>query len=250
MNGVQTVQGAQSIYRTAEILELLLASPTGMTARDVAAAARLPLSTTHRILTVLCEKRLLRQEVHTRNYVAGQVWMADVLWARQLKMYNNFAEIPFLLVKEFGHTAYLHCRLGYAYQCLVRAEGEGAVQIFSSYQGEIRHLGDGAGSFGMLAFIEKVERDLIVKTNLPLFRERLLRSVEELHEVLELAASRGYVSTGGFRVAGTSAVAVPIRYKNEVVGAISVSGVHDKRWEAQHDSLLERLRERIDARLA
>lgn len=244
----QTVQGAQSIYRTADILELLLASPSGMTARDVAAQTRLPLSTTHRILTVLCEKRLLRQESHSRNYVAGHVWIDDMLWARQLKLYNTFGEIPFLLVKEFGHTAYLHCRLGYAYQCLVRAEGEGSVQVFSSYQGEIRHLGDGAGSFGILAFIGKAERDAILKHNLPLFRERLLRGVDELQAVLEQSATQGYVSAGGFRVAETCALALPICYRNEVLGAISISGLQDERWEKRHDAMLESLRDKIRTR--
>lgn len=46
------VQGAQSIYRTVDILDVLLGSHGGMTAKEVIEVAGLPASTTHRILTV------------------------------------------------------------------------------------------------------------------------------------------------------------------------------------------------------
>ena len=55
------VQGAQSIYRTVDILDVLLGSHGGMTAKEVIEVAGLPASTTHRILTVLCERGLVRQ---------------------------------------------------------------------------------------------------------------------------------------------------------------------------------------------
>ena len=56
------VQGAQSIYRTVDILDVLLGSHGGMTAKEVIEVAGLPASTTHRILTVLCERGLVRQD--------------------------------------------------------------------------------------------------------------------------------------------------------------------------------------------
>lgn len=248
MREEQAVRGAQSVYRTAEILELLLTSPMGLTARDVALQTQLPLSTTHRILMVLCEKKLIRQESNTHNYVAGHMWISEILWGRQLFLHNLCAELPFYLVKEFGYTAYLHCRIGYSYQCLVRAEGEGSVQVFSSYQGEVRYLGDGAGSFGILAFLDKRERNAILKTNLPLFRKNLLRDETDLYIALDDAAVSGYAFGKDFRVAGTSALAMPLRHKSEVIGSLSISGMYDDEWLHQQDAMIASMKAKIAER--
>ena len=105
------VQGAQSIYRTVDILDVLLGSHGGMTAKEVIEVAGLPASTTHRILTVLCERGLVRQDRQTRRYFPGNVWMADCLWELPRMLYNRYYDLLPRLVQEFGYTGYLLCRM-------------------------------------------------------------------------------------------------------------------------------------------
>ena len=242
------IKGAQSIYRTVELIELLLKSRDGMSARELAAQADVPFSTTHRILAVLSEKGLVCQDPDSRLYTPGHSWSSNFLWERQHILYNRYGDLPSVIVNEFGYTGYLYSRIGYSYQGVTRAEGFGAVQILSSYQGEIRYLGDGAGSFGILAFLDREEREAILKVNLPLFRKRLLRSEAELRETLDISSRNGYVFGFDFRVAGTAAVAVPIFYQNEVVGALSVSGMHDDVWKQHQNEIVKRMRDRIAER--
>lgn len=126
------VQGAQSIYRTVDILDVLLGSHGGMTAKEVIEVAGLPASTTHRILTVLCERGLVRQDRQTRRYFPGNVWMADCLWELPRMLYNRYYDLLPRLVQEFGYTGYLLCRMGYECLCLARVESSFCVQVFTS----------------------------------------------------------------------------------------------------------------------
>ena len=179
------VQGAQSIYRTVDILDVLLGSHGGMTAKEVVEVAGLPASTTHRILTVLCERGLVRQDRQTRKYFPGNVWMADCLWALPRMLHNRYYDLVPRLVEEFGYTGYLLCRMGYECLCLARTESTCSVQVFTTRPGESRLLGDGAGTFGILAFLEEEERNQILRANLPLFRQSLLRDAADIAAVLE-----------------------------------------------------------------
>lgn len=242
------IKGAQSIYRTVDLIKLLLKSRDGLSARELSERTDVPFSTTHRILTVLCEKGLVQQNPSSRLYTLGYTWISDPLMERHHILYNLYGDIPSIIVREFGYTGYLYGRIGYSYRCITRAEGFGAVQILSSYQGEIRYLGDGAGSFGILAFLDEAEKNAILEANLPLFRDRLLRSEAEMREVLNSSARNGYVFGNDFRVSGTAAVAVPIWYQNEVIGAVSVSGMYDEVWKKNQDFMVSRMQERVTER--
>ena len=242
------VQGAQSIYRTVDILDVLLGSHGGMTAKEVVEVAGLPASTTHRILTVLCERGLVRQDRQTRKYFPGNVWMADCLWALPRMLHNRYYDLVPRLVEEFGSTGYLLCRMGYECLCLARTESTCSVQVFTTRPGESRLLGDGAGTFGILAFLEEEERNQILRANLPLFRQSLLRDAADIAAVLEQARELGYSRGNDFRVVGTASVAVPIRSGNAVVGAISLTGIHDDAWKTAEGRIAERIKELIAQR--
>ena len=242
------IQGAQSIYRSTAILETLLRSTNGKAARDIAQSLDLPLSTTHRILAVFCERGLVVQDSNTHLFGPGPLLSSDPFWEYKQKLYSRYADLPQLIVNEFGYTGYLYCRMGYSYQCLSRAEGIGAVQVFSSYQGEVRYLGDGAGSFGILAFLDPEERKNILTANIPFFRDRLLRSEQELIDTIEAAAKNGFGSGRDFRVPGTGALSVPIYHRGLVTGALSVSGMYDEHWRARQADIIARMKTYIQVR--
>ena len=242
------VQGAQSIYRTVDILDVLLGSHGGMTAKEVIEVAGLPASTTHRILTVLCERGLVRQDRQTRRYFPGNVWMADCLWELPRMLYNRYYDLLPRLVQEFGYTGYLLCRMGYECLCLARVESSFCVQVFTSRPGESRLLGDGAGTFGILAFLEKEERDQILRTNISLFQENMLRSVSDIEAALDEAVEIGYSRGHNFRVAGTASVAVPIRYGSDIVGTISLAGIYDDAWGKVEGRIASRMKELVAVR--
>ncbi len=242
------VQGAQSIYRTVDILDVLLGSHGGLTAKEVVEVAGLPASTTHRILTVLCERGLVRQDRQTRKYFPGNVWMADCLWALPRMLHNRYYDLVPRLVEEFGYTGYLLCRMGYECLCLARTESTRSVQVFTTRPGESRLLGDGAGTFGILAFLEEEERNQILRVNLPLFRESLLRDAADIAAELDQARELGYSRGNDFRVAGTASIAVPIRFGDAVVGAVSLTGIHDDAWKTAEGRIAERIKELIAQR--
>lgn len=122
------------------------------------------------------------------------------------------------------------------------------MQVFTSLYGESRLLGDGAGTFGLLVFLEAEEQRHILETNLPHFRGNILRDPEAVKESLAEARVRGYSLGWGFRVAGAASVSVPITYAGEVVAAVSLAGVYDERWKDTAERLALRMKEEIARR--
>lgn len=242
------IAGAQSIYRTIDIIETLFRAQNGLSARDVAKATELSLSTAHRILNVLHERGLVKQEKQTRLYYPGNMWLNSGKWNIPRMLTNRYGDLPFKLVEAFGHTGYLFCRVGYRCLCLERAESLDSVQVFTARPGGLRLLGDGAGTFGILGFLDPEEQEAVLRVTLPEFEDRLLRGEAELLAEIRDARSKGYSFGHDHKVAGTAAVAVPIYHEGEVVGALSLSGIFDDKWREAQGAMIAMMRQEVAAR--
>ena len=242
------VRGAQSIYRTVDILRILLNFPEGCLAREISERAQLPFSTTHRLLTVLCEKGLIYQDKESRLYYPSLIWSSCSLWQLPKILHRKYGDLPAWIANEFNYTGYLFCRLGYMYVCIERGICNHYIQVFVTAKGERKYLGDGTGSFGILAFLPLEEQKAILKANFPHFKDHLLKSKEEVEEALRLSRQLGYAFGTGFKVQGTASVAIPIRLQGEVVGTIVVAGLYDDMWKAKQAHIVSRIQEVIKQR--
>lgn len=224
------IAGAQSIYRTMDIIETLLRSQRGLSVKEIAGTTGISLPTAHRILNVLRERGFVRQEKATRLYYTGDTWLQPGSGRGTSWLRDRFADLPGKLVERFGDTAYLLCRHGYRCLCLERAESSDSLQVFVARPGSCRLLGDGAETFGILGFLAPEEQDAILRMNLPEFRDTLLRPEEELREEVMAAGDKGFSFGEGFRVAGTVSVAVPIHHEGRVAGTVALSGMYNAAW--------------------
>lgn len=64
-------RGTQAITKVVDIIELLMAYPKGIALSKVASALSLPKSTTHRILSTLSNRGIVRQDSETEVYKLG-----------------------------------------------------------------------------------------------------------------------------------------------------------------------------------
>ena len=201
--------GAQSIRRSLQLLEILAGAPAaGLSSSEAAQRADLSLPTTRRILKVLVSFGAVEQRARSRRYVIGgriPVWAA----ARPAHLRLVDAARPFLdrACRDIGQAAFLSYRTDLDATCLAHIS-PGEVPLVPL--GSRRPLGMPACSWAMLAQLSESDADGIVERN----RSRLNQHGIERSEVTRLLREtrrRGFAFREQGRVTGLTTVSMAIR---------------------------------------
>jgi len=130
------------------------------------------------------------------------------------KLADKTGELVNLVVEEDGLGVYIDY-----------AKGQDAVHL-DTYLGKHEHLHNTAFGKAILAHLPSSEvNEIIERHGLPAETGRTITSREVLEEHLDTVRENGYAVDNEERLAGTRCVAAPIKtHKNEVTGAISISG--------------------------
>lgn len=229
----------QSIDRAMSVANVLATKTQedGMSISDLSKECELPLSTMHRLLKAMMKRNMVEQDVRTKTYRLGTVWMEY-----GLKAYDSLDYIQTVrpelerLMREVQESVYLSKPVGTEAIVMERIDCEdNPIRIYDQLGVRIpMHIG--AANKAMLASMSPPQSiDILTKL---LSTEQIPAMEKTLKQIKE----QGYAASHGERTEGTSSVAVAIFNRfGEVIGAISIGFVGFNLTESRMDFLIEKV---------
>jgi DNA-binding IclR family transcriptional regulator len=193
------VDGTQAIRRATSILKRIAqGNAQGVGLAEIVEAARLPRSTTHRILKCLVEEGLVDHNVGARRYLIG-----NLTHELGLSVSSGSLEIAMLrqsvesVARRTGVTAYLMKRSGVEAVCVQKAEGNSVVRVIPVEVGQRRFLGLGAGATALLAALDPDTSEFIIGSIAPMLRAHPGITPDLIREMVALTRKTGFAVSHG-----------------------------------------------------
>ncbi|MBZ0163329.1 MAG: IclR family transcriptional regulator [Notoacmeibacter sp.] len=220
----------KSVQRAAAIIKLLAREATaGWRLSDIAQAAGLGKTTTHRLLSALADAGFVYQSPETRRYFLGY---EIVRLGHQATRYD-IAELarPSLLrlARETGDTIFISVREGLDALCLDRQVGDFPIKTLTLDIGDRRPLGVGAGSLALLAFLPDEEVSEVIASNVRRLETYPRFDPDELTDLTAQTRHQGYSFNDGRIVSAMCAVGVPVfDPRGRVIASISGAAIRER----------------------
>jgi DNA-binding IclR family transcriptional regulator len=216
--------GTQVIDRTLLVLKILGADgQLGLTLAETAKRAGLNASTCHRILAALCHQGFASQNPLGRRYSLGlELFVLGAKAAEGPGMRQRFRPALTRLAATTGETVFLMMKAGLNSVCIDRHEGEYLINTLSGSIGGTVPLGVGPGSQAILAFLDPLQIEEIIRQNGPRYLAFRNSSPAKIRRNLAATVKCGYALDNGQIIDGISGVSVPISIKG--VGTVGSVG--------------------------
>jgi DNA-binding IclR family transcriptional regulator len=230
------------VERTIELLRLLAtAGGYGLALTQISKAAKLPHSTTHRLLHRLVTERMVVQREYNKRYMLGPLTFELGLAASQIyDLREPCRPILRRLAEEIGDTVYLTVRSGSESVCEDRYEGPSTIRVITIEVGSRRPLGQGAGGLAILAAIPLQERERMITHIADRYGTHKSLQEHPLRNAVAACQKQGYSLIRSQVTLGTTAMGVAILDTlDNPIAAISVAAV-DSRMSASRIELLSR----------
>ncbi|QGZ65564.1 IclR family transcriptional regulator domain-containing protein [Paraburkholderia acidisoli] len=218
--------GTAALSKALTVLEMVGATPHGMTNAELLDAAGLPKTTLYRILATLIEHGLLRRDATHRVYRLG---------FRYLELVRNSYLMPDLVAAATaelralrdltGETTYLAALDGSEVISLERCDGAHSQRSASALGRSKPVYCTGQGK-AILSRMPRDERDTLLRNvTMTALTPRTITDRRRLQVELRITAARGYAVDDEEIVLGVRCVAAPIvDNAGHVRGALSVAG--------------------------
>jgi DNA-binding IclR family transcriptional regulator len=221
--------GTQCILRTIHLIQSVAENErSGIRLSKLARKVALPVTTVHRILSVLVSEGFIDFNASSKSYCAGIALHSLGQKAYRFALCDRFRSCLESIARATKESIYLVMRSGLDSLCVDLIEGRTPIRIMAYGIGSRHALGIGAASLALLAFSEKVEIDRILKANARRYAINNQVSLEKIQHLIEQALTLGYVFSEGQYLKGVNAVGVPIFGDKGVEAAISVASVADR----------------------
>lgn len=243
-SSTSTTADPGTLERTMQMLRLMAnAGRYGLALTQIAEAAKLPNSTTHRLLRRLIAERMVVQRESSKRYVLGPLTFELGLAASKIyDLREPCRPVLTRLAEEIGDTTYLTVRSGNESVCEDRYEGPSPIRVISLEVGSRRPLGLGAGGLAILAALPDEDREHTIAHITG--RHAGNKSLEEgaLRKAIGGCHKNGYSIIRSQVTLGTTAVGCAIMDTlDNPVGAVSVAAVDSRMPKARIEQLARQL---------
>jgi len=216
----------QSIARAIAVLDLFTAEHPELGVREIARELDFHPSTVGRILVTLTSLGILTRDKSNHRYKLDSKvlkWSAVYLGSINLQSITR----PYMeeLRVKTNETVSLYVPSGNERVLIERLESTHFIRIVAQV-GQRMPLYAGASGKVFLSFLPPEKREEIMK-NLQIERltSQTIVDVNELQKEIKSIRENGYAVSRGERVEGAYSVSAPLfDFRNQVVGAISISG--------------------------
>ena len=216
----------RSLTRALSILRHLAASGDGMTLTELAEAAGLPPSTTHRLLTTLESERFVKPDSN------GGIWRIGVAsffvgsaFARSRDVLTMVRPYLRRLMEMSGETSNLFLENDGEAVCIGQIESRHAMRAITGVGGRVMLHSSGAGK-ALLANLEPARRSMLINTmTYRIVTPTTITDREGLIEELARIRERGFAIDDEEHALGLRCVSAPVYDEfGHSVAAISISG--------------------------
>jgi IclR family acetate operon transcriptional repressor len=235
----------QSVQRSLELFERLVAAEDELGLRELSEASGLPIGTVHRLLSVLVARGYVRQNPATRRYTVG---FGALDLAERIRNRGGLAQQaqPFLreLVRLTGESANLAVLDGTQAVYLAQVAPPRIVRMFTEVGNRVPLYASGTGKV-LLAHLPADQREaLLVQLELKQFTPTTVTDREQLRIELDRIRQQGYARDHGEFEEGVQCVALPVRdASRQVVAALSVSGPSSRLTRERADAWLPQMKD-------
>jgi IclR family KDG regulon transcriptional repressor len=220
------VNKTQSIDRAIAILDYFGMDHPEAGVREIARQLHLHPSTVGRMLTTLTSLEILIQDETSHRYKMGsKVLKWGSVYLGNLNIQSESRPTMEGLRQITNETVSLYVPSGNERVLIERLESTHFMRVIAQV-GERMPLYAGASGKVFLAFLPPEKREEVFENkHLDRLTSRTIINIDELRKELILIRKRGYAISHGERVEGASSVSAPIfNFRNQVIGAISISG--------------------------
>ncbi|UHL65096.1 IclR family transcriptional regulator [Paralcaligenes sp. KSB-10] len=225
-----TTHGAQTVRRAMAILRLLACGQErGVRLTDIVQMSGLNRPTVHRILKALIEEGAVEQHSDTRHYLIGpELTLLGIARTKRFPLLTIADTYLNKLAEQVGDTVFLSVRHGHDSICIGRKTGDHPIQVLSIEVGVRRPLGVGVSGVALLSCLTQEESEAIVHENARRLAVHHL-DPQELLERIRTARATDYAYAAAGVMAGTSALAIPVRAKSgEPLAAVTITAMAER----------------------
>jgi IclR family acetate operon transcriptional repressor len=215
----------QSVDRALVLLERLCQASDGLSLHELAGAAGLPKSTTHRLLRTLMHHNLVRQDAQKGLYTPG-LRLFELAYAQINSLSLLTKASPFVteLARQTNETVHLAILDDYEVVYISKEETLHPIRMHSAIGKRAPAHCTGLGKV-MLAYLPEGKLEEVVRRRgLASYTPRTISSYRELKEHLLTIRRQGYAIDNAEHEEDILCAAAPIHDHNgEVIAAISLS---------------------------
>ncbi len=216
----------RSLTRALTLLRNLADKPNGLTLTEVAEAAKLPASTTHRLLTTLEAERFVRPDPQAGVWRIGvAAFFVGSAFARSRDKMAITRPYLARLMEMSGETANLFIESDGEVVCIGQIESRHAMRAITGVGGRVMLHASAAGK-ALLAHMDPGRRaTLLSGQSLPALTEQTVTRREALLRAIEEVRAVGYAVDDQEHALGLRCVAAPVFDEMGMpVAALSISG--------------------------
>ena len=223
---MSTTSVVHSVNRAITLLDILTEARGGMTLGDLSQAAKLPKSTTHRLLQTLIQHKLISQDPKTGEYAPG-LKLFEMAYRVLNRMDIRTQALPIVerLNRETNLTVHLAILDDGEVVYIDKQEANRPIRMYSAVGKRSPAYCTGLGKALLAHLPEEELRRIVEKKGLHRYTANTITTWDELVEHLALVRARGYALDNGEHEEVIRCVAAPVRDHNgQVVAAISLTG--------------------------
>lgn len=220
----------KSALRTLDIIEFVVAHPTGPIAQDIAAGLDIPVSSLSYLLGTLAERGYITRD--GRKYRPGPGLERFAVAPHALTLADRVEPLVKVLRSELDETASFMVRAGWQVEALV-TEASGQALRYAIEAGHLKPLHSLAAGKAILSALP--EADLVryfAEVARPRFTERTVVDEAPLRIQLEQIRREGLAEAHEEDTRGICGLAVPAWLGGEPVGAFAVA-IPEVRYDAR-----------------
>lgn len=222
------MDGVQSIDRAAGLLRAIAQSGRGgARLTELARAASLSKSTTHRLLQALKQSGLVEQAAEAGPFHLGvEAYALGAAAANRHRIADLAQASMTRLAERTGDTIYLSVRVGDDGLCADRREGAFPIKTLTLDVGDRLPLGIGAGNLAMLATMAADEVARVLAHTAPQVARYPGLDLARIRSVLEAARRNGHSFIEALFIPGMSAAGVAVMGRDGMpIAALSVAAI-------------------------
>lgn len=251
--------GAQAVRRSLHVVRVVARlQRRGANLTEVARETALNTSTAFRLLRCMCEERMLAYDPATRNYTVGPLaYELGLATPDRFRFAERWSSALQRIAMVTGGTAYLMARSDFDAVCIDEVQGSALVRAIPFEIGERLPLGLGSAGTAILASLDDMEIDTILKGNrqvLGLYGK--MATEQHIRQCIDQARRNGYgysVGTYGYDVAsgvpgivGLGMLATGRRNETTPI-AVSITLISTGLDEEEQRRLVKLMRRELDA---
>ncbi|MCK4259179.1 MAG: IclR family transcriptional regulator [Halanaerobiales bacterium] len=225
-NGHKSTQVVQSLDRALNLLEKLVEAeePVGVT--ELSQSLSLHKSTVHRLLSTLCYRGYVEQDVKSNNYTVG-LKLFEIGSSVLHKMDLRSKVKPYLeeLMRETKETIHLGILDDYEVVYIDKVESSEVIRMYSKIGRRVPTHCTSLGKILLAYSPEEVTDQMIEQKELTYYTETTITDPVELKKHLEMVKEQGYSIDDEEQERDIRCIAGPVfDYDGKIMAAFSISG--------------------------